>query len=192
MSRAHALQPLTEDEYLRLEESASVKHEFIGGRIHAVAGASERHNRIALNIAFHLRAATRGRSGRAFMADMKLRLDEGPTFYYPDAMLVCDETDDHPIYKRAPCFIAEVLSPATAAIDQREKWAAYRKLPSLRYYLIADSERAGARVFFRDAQDTWYEQELAPEDRLEIACDGARIALTLEDIYEDTGLLAPL
>jgi Uma2 family endonuclease len=191
MSRAHALQPLTEDEYLRLEEGASIKHEFVGGRAHAMAGASERHNRIALNIAFHLRAATRGRGCRAFMADMKLRLDEGPAFYYPDAMLVCDATDDHPTYKRAPCFIAEVLSPATAAIDQREKWAAYRKLPSLRYYLIADSERVGARVFFRDAQGTWFEQDLGAEDRLQIECDGARIVLTLEDIYEDTGLPLP-
>lgn len=189
MARAHALQPPTEDEYLRLEEAASVKHEYIGGRIHAMASASERHNRIAGNIFFHLRAATRGRPCRAFMADMKLRLDDGPTFYYPDAMLVCEAADDHPSYKRAPCFIAEVLSAATAAIDQREKWAAYRKLPSLRYYLIADSERASARVFFRDAQGTWFEQELAAEDRLEIVCDGARIVLTLDDIYEDTGLL---
>lgn len=191
MARAHALQPMTEDEYLRLEEGAAVKHEFVGGRVHAMAGASERHNRIALNIAFHLRAATRGRACRAFMADMKLRLDEGPTFYYPDAMLVCDAADDHPNYKSAPCFIAEVLSPATAAIDQREKWAAYRKLPSLRYYLIADSERVSARLFFRDAQGTWFEQELGPEDRLEIACDGARIVLTLDDVYEDTGLQLP-
>lgn len=192
MSHAHALRPMSEDEYLRFEEGAAVKHEFVGGRVHAMAGASERHNRIALNIAFHLRAATRGRACRAFMADMKLRLDEGPTFYYPDAMLVCDPTDDHPIYKRAPCFIAEVLSPGTAAIDQREKWSAYRKLPSLRYYLLADSERLWARAFFRDAQGTWYEQELTGDDRFEIACDGTRVALTLEDLYEDTGLTPPV
>jgi len=192
MTHAHALQPMTEADYLRVEETAAVRHEFVAGRVHAMAGASERHNRIALNIAFHLRAATRGRTCRAFMADMKLRLDEGPLFYYPDAMLVCDPADDHPTYKRAPCLIAEVLSPATAAIDQREKWAAYRGLPSLRYYLLVDSERLWARAFFRDAQGGWLEQELDRDDALEIACNGARVVLTLDDLYEDTGLLPPV
>ncbi len=192
MTHAQAVQPLTEDDYLRVEEAAAVKHEFVAGRVHAMAGASERHNRIALNIAFHLRAATRGRACRAFMADMKLRLDEGPVFYYPDAMLVCDPADDHPTYKRAPCLIAEVLSPATGAIDQREKWSAYRKLPSLRYYLLVDSERLWARAFFRDAQGNWLEQALERDDALEVACDGTRLRLTLDDLYEDTGLLPPL
>jgi Uma2 family endonuclease len=126
------------------------------------------------------------------MADMKLRLDEGPVFYYPDAMLVCDPADDHPTYKRSPCLIAEVLSPATGAIDQREKWAAYRKLPSLRYYLLVDSERLWARAFFRDAQGTWLEQALERDDALEVACDGTRLRLTLDDLYEDSGLLPPL
>ena len=192
MSLARALQPITEDDYLRVEDSAAVKHEFVAGGVHAMAGASERHNRIAGNVFFHLRAATRGRACRAFMADMKLRVDDGPAFYYPDAMLVCDPADDHPTYKRAPCLIAEVLSPATAAIDLREKWAAYRKLPSLRYYLLADSERLWARACWRDAQGAWFERELDPGDALDVDCEGTRIRLTLDDLYEDSGLLPPL
>ncbi|MHB8759854.1 MAG: Uma2 family endonuclease [Thiobacillus sp.] len=173
---------------MRLEETASVKHELVGGEIYAMAGASERHNRIALNIAFHLRTATRGKPCRAFMADMKLRLAASATYYYPDAML-CDPADDHPIYKQSPRFIAEVLSPATATVDVREKWAAYRGLASLRYYLLVDSERLWARVFFRDAHDAWFEQELSADDRVDVACDGTRLTLTLDDLYEDTGLL---
>lgn len=189
MSQAHVHSPIDETDYLRLEETASVKHELVGGEIYAMAGASERHNRIALNIAFHLRTATRGKPCRAFMADMKLRLAASATYYYPDAMLVCDPADDHPIYKRSPCFIAEVLSPATATVDVREKWAAYRGLASLRYYLLVDSERLWARVFFRDAHDAWFEQELSADDRVDVACDGTRLTLTLDDLYEDTGLL---
>lgn len=189
MSRAHVHSPIDETDYLRLEETASSKHELVGGEIHAMAGASERHNRIALNIAFQLRAATRGKPCRAFMADMKLRLAASTTYYYPDAMLVCDPADDHPIYKQSPCFIAEVLSPATATVDVREKWAAYRGLASLRYYLLVDSERLWAKVFFRDAHDAWFEQELSAEDQVDVACDGTRLTLTLDDMYEDSGLL---
>jgi Uma2 family endonuclease len=123
------------------------------------------------------------------MADMKLRLAGGTTYYYPDAMLVCDPADDHPIYKQSPCFIAGVLSPASASVDVREKWAAYRGLASLRYYLLVDSERLWAKVFFRDAHDAWFEQELSADDQINVACDGTQLTLTLDDLYEDTGLL---
>lgn len=189
MSQAHLHSPVDEIDYLQLEETASSKHELVGGEIYAMAGASERHNRIAGNIFFHLRTATRGKPCRAFMADMKLRLAASSTYYYPDAMLVCDAADDHPLYKQSPCFIAEVLSPATASVDIREKWSAYRGLASLRYYLLVDSERLWARVYFRDAQDAWFEQELSAEDRVDVACGGTRLTLTLDDLYEDTGLL---
>ena len=189
MSHAQTHQPLSEDEYLCQEARADIKHEFVSGETYAMAGASERHNRIALNIAYHLRNITRGRICRAFMADMKLKIASSATYYYPDVMLVCDPADDHPIYKQAPCLIAEVLSPATATTDMREKWQAYRALPSLRYYLMVDSERLWARVFFRQAGGEWYEQELAREDMLEVRCDQIRLDLTLDDLYEDTGLL---
>lgn len=189
MSHAHIHAPMHEDDYLRMEAAATSKHELVGGEIYAMAGASERHNRIALNIAFHLRTASRGKPCRAFMADMKLRLAASSTYYYPDAMLVCDAGDDHPLYKQSPCFIAEVLSPATASVDVREKWAAYRGLSSLRYYLLVDSERLWAKVFFRDEHDAWFEQELSHDDRIDVACNGTRLTLTLDDLYEDTGLL---
>ncbi len=189
MTQAHAHPLVDETEYLRLEEKASVKHELVNGQIHAMAGAGERHNRITLNIAYHLRAHTRGHHCRAFMADMKLRVNAGSSYYYPDAMLVCDSADDHPQYKQSPCLIAEVLSLSTASIDVREKWAIYRSLPSLRYYLLADSERLWAKLFFRVAGEGWFEQVLSPEDSIEIVCDDLRFLLGLDDLYEDTGLL---
>lgn len=189
MSHAHAHQPLSEDDYLRQEAAAEIKHELVSGAAYAMAGASERHNRIAGNVFYHLRNITRGKPCRAFMADMKLRITASTTYYYPDAMLVCDPADDHPIYKQSPCLIAEVLSPATANVDMREKWQAYRALPSLRYYLMVDSERLWARAFFRSNGGDWFEQELSREDILAVQCDGVSLDLTLDDLYEDTGLL---
>ncbi|NOT17926.1 MAG: Uma2 family endonuclease [Sulfuriferula sp.] len=189
MAHAHVHDFINEDDYLQMEAQASVKHELVGGDVYAMAGASERHNRISLNIAFHLRAATRGKPCRAFMADMKLRVDAGTTYYYPDVMMVCDVEDDHYLYKRVPCLIAEVLSPATANVDLREKWLAYRSLPSLHYYLLVDAERLWAKVYSRGEGDVWYEQTLSAEDALAIDCADLRVVLTLDDIYEDTGLL---
>jgi Uma2 family endonuclease len=66
--------PLSEEAYLSAEDSAVTKSEYLAGEVFAMAGGSERHNRIAGNIFFHLRAATRGHPCRALMADMKLRI----------------------------------------------------------------------------------------------------------------------
>ena len=180
---------MSETDYLDGERRAKEKHEYIAGEIFAMAGTSERHNRITGNIFFHLRLATRGHSCRAFMADMKLRIASHRSYYYPDVMLVCDDSDNHPIYKTAPCFIAEVLSPSTATTDQREKWLHYQAIPSLRYYLLVDADHLSARLLTRMAEDRWTEQILDREDFIEMACGDARLTLTLDDLYEDTELL---
>lgn len=180
---------LTEADYLTFEAGASMRHELVSGHVYAMAGASERHNRIAGNLFFHLRGATRGKTCRAFMADMKLRQLQGTLYYYPDVMLVCDLEDDHPQYKQYPCFIAEVLSPATYSTDLREKCLSYRAIPSLRYYLLVDSERIWAKCHVRLDDGDWAEQDLTSEDHLEVLCGDAHVSLCLEDIYEDTGLL---
>ena len=179
---------VSEPEYLAAEERAATRSEYSAGEVFAMAGGSERHNRISGNIFFHLRAASRGQRCRAFMADMKLRVAAQRAFYYPDAMLVRDDADDHPQYKERPCFIAEVLSPATAGIDAREKWLHYRELPSLRYYLMVDSERVWARLLSRAGEARWLEQQLDAGEAVRIECGGLAIVLSLEDLYEDTGL----
>jgi len=45
---------LAVDEYLALEESATVRYEYVGGEIFAMVGATKRHNRIIGNISGHL------------------------------------------------------------------------------------------------------------------------------------------
>jgi len=179
---------LSEAEYLAAEERSAVRSEYVAGEVFAMAGASERHNRIAGNIFFHLRAATRGHRCRAFMADMKLRIAARRVFYYPDAMLVCDDADDHPLYKERPVFVAEVLSAASATVDLREKWLAYREIASLRHYLVVDSERVWAKLYSRADAERWLEQQLEPGEVLRLDFGALSIALSLEDLYEDSGL----
>lgn len=117
---------LTEDDYLAFEMKAETRHEFVGGEVHAMAGASVRHNRIAFDIARRLDAAAGGSSCVVLMSDIKLCLDSGNTYYYPDVMLACDPTDNDAYARARPCLIVEVASAATASIDRREKWAAFQ------------------------------------------------------------------
>jgi len=176
---------LTEQDYLAFELNADMRHEYIDGQLYAMAGASERHNRIALNIGFHLRMAARGGHCGVFMSDMKLKLAWQKTYYYPDVMLVCNTQDNNEYYKQQPCFIAEVLSASTANTDKREKLLAYTKIPSLRYYLLISTDKTQVEYFVRDTQDEWQTALLETDEILTIDCENYHAVLRLSDIYED-------
>ena len=179
MSQA-LLKPLNEDDYLSIELQASVRHEFVQGAIYAMAGGSANHNRVAVNLASHCNLRATGNC-QTFVSDMKLRLDAGSVFYYPDVMLVCDPHDDEAYFKTSPCMVAEVLSPTTESTDRREKWAAYQKLPSLREYLLLAQDRPCVEVYQRINLRQWGMTVLEAGDTLVLSCVDLRISL--EDLY---------
>jgi Uma2 family endonuclease len=179
---------LGEADYLAGEARATLRSEYVAGEVYAMTGGSARHNRISINLTVKLDAASRGTPCEVFMADMKVKVERYRVFYYPDVMLACASgDDDHPLYRAAPCLIAEVLSPGTANIDEREKWLHYRDIPSLRYYLLIDSERRHARVRSRDG-DGWLEQQVDENDIVAIDCGPVHATLCLDDLYERSGL----
>jgi len=176
------------DDYLQGELQSDIRHEYLASEVYAMAGAGEKHNRISLNIAFHLRAASRGKACGVFISDMKLRIESSDTFYYPDVLVSCDPADNQPLFKSQPCLLVEVLSPSTEAIDRREKLHAYRKLPSLQHYLLVSQEKRSVQWHQRDAAGQWLVSDLQDSGTLDLACPGLALTLTLDDVYEDVTL----
>ena len=189
MGQPLAIEKISIEDYLSGEPYADLKHEYLDGQVYAMAGASERHNRIALNIAVQLRSATRGTPCGAFMSDMKFRHAGFNIFYYPDVMLVCDPSDNDAYAKQRPCLIAEVLSPSTATIDRREKWHTYRNTPSLRYYLLINPDAPIVEIYSRTQNDDWMRSTLERDDAFTIDCPPIKTTLTLEAIYEDVEII---
>lgn len=177
--------PISVEEYLEGEQRGDIRHEYIAGQVFAMAGASEAHNRIAGNLFFHLRAATRGTPCGVFISDMKARVAAHESFYYPDVLLTCAPDDADPFFKQAPCLIAEVLSPSTELTDRREKLIAYRALPSLRHYLLIAQDRRSVEHYARDADSGWRYRAYDVEGIIELDCPPLRPTLTLADLYED-------
>lgn len=175
-------------EYLEGEPRSDVRHEYVAGQVYAMAGAGEKHNIIALNIASMLRSVARGTPCRVFISDMKVRVEQNDAFYYPDVMVTCDPQDTESLHKRLPCLIVEVLSPATEAIDRREKLIAYRTLPSLRYYLLVSQEKRQVEWYTRDTDNRWLIAVTEDNGSLEILCNDLKVNFTLDDIYEDVRL----
>lgn len=91
-----------------------------------MAGASDAHVTISLNLAALLRSHVRGTGCRVYISDMKARIENKNRFYYPDVMVTCDKRDQETInYKSFPCLIVEVLSDSTEAFDRGDKFADY-------------------------------------------------------------------
>lgn len=185
MTALQKLPYLTEQNYLAFELTATIRHEYKDGYIYAMAGASERHNRISLNVGFQLRSAARGGQCGVFMSDMKLKIAQHNAYYYPDVLLVCDTEDKQEYYKERPCLITEVLSTSTAKIDRREKLLAYLSLPSLRYYLLIDANKKRCEYYVRDSHNEWQTALLEENEELVISCENYQTVLKLNDIYED-------
>ncbi len=177
---------LSVEEYLAGELTSEIRHEYINGQVHAMVGASDRHNLIAGNLFVLLRPLARSRGCQVFIADMKVYLNIGgeDIFYYPDIIVCCDPDDREPYFRRHPCLIIEVLSPATERIDRREKFLAYASLPSLTDYLLVDQDRARVTVFER-AHD-WKPEIFGPCEEIHLACLDASVKV--DEIYESIDL----
>ena len=175
--------PVSVEEYLRLEEASAVKHEYVAGEITALAGASRRHNRIAGNIFARLLAASRNSSCRVYISDVKLRAAED-VFYYPDVMVACGPEPENPFVETAPCLLVEVTPPTTQVVDRREKLLIYKRIPTLKAYLVVHQDARRVERHWRDETGAWRYADLVREGRVPLPCP--EIELALGEIYEGT------
>ncbi len=186
MSYPQSVELIDVKDYLDSEPASAVRHEYVDGHVFAMAGAGEKHNRIAVNFVFHLRRVARGKPCGVFMSDMKVRVWAFNAFYYPDVMIVCDPEDRHEYYKTAPCLIVEVLSSATEIIDRREKLIGYRTLPGLRHYLLVSQEKRRVEMYSRTASEDVRRYCVIENDGIvKVDCGVLQFTLSIDDIYED-------
>jgi Uma2 family endonuclease len=180
--------PFTVEDYLQLEAESLIKHEYINGDVYAMAGASDTHVTIALNIAALLRSHVRGSGCRVYIADMKARIEARNCFYYPDVMVTCDPRDQETSnYKRFPKLIVEVLSDSTEAFDRGDKFADYQILDCLEEYVLINTRHQRVECFRRNAEGLWVLQYYTPEThRFELY--SINFSDTLAALYEDVVL----
>jgi Uma2 family endonuclease len=177
------------DEYLAGEEISTVKHEYLGGTVHAMAGATNRHNAIALGSLLSLGAQLRGKSCQPFNSDTKIRIELAGQirFYYPDAMVVCHPNPQSDHFQDHPVVVVEVLSESTRRTDLGEKCDTYLTIPSLRVLLLVESEAMAVTVHRRRAEGGFaIEHHAGPDAVIPLPEIGAD--LPLAELYERAGL----
>lgn len=182
MLSSNQRQYIDEQDYLAAEKSSEVRHEYVDGQIFAMAGSSKRHNRIALNVAASLNTAGEQQGCETFTSDIKVRLVERRTYYYPDVVVSCESDDADDYYLESPCLIVEVLSKSTWQKDYQEKLLAYQTIPSLQTYLIVSQDEMNVDCFHKDSKGDWWVKHLKQvEDVLMLDCPHMQLAL--KDIY---------
>ena len=181
----YAINFINIEEYLELEQTSQIRHEYVDGEVFAMAGASEEHNFITGNIYALLRSHLRGTPCRTFASDMKIqvKVQKANIFYYPDVLVTCDPNDNEKYFKTSPTLIIEVLSNSTKTIDKREKRLNYQNIESLQEYILVSQDEIKVEVYRKDNQGNWSMQTLGKGDELYL--NSIDLTLTMAEIYED-------
>ncbi len=174
-------QLMTPQEYLEWEEQQPIKYEYIDGQVLAMTGGTLPHNSIALNLASALKNHLRGKGCKVFMADAKVGVSHNGPFHYPDVMVSCDPRDQkarQAIYH--PCLMVEVLSPGTEAFDRGRKFRNYRRIDTLKEYVLIDADRIAVECYRLNEQGTsWEFTAYTPE---ETAINGTELEIHLTSV----------
>lgn len=171
---------LTEEEYLALEEKSEERHEFVDGVLRLMAGSTDEHNELVLNIATKLLALARTKGCRARAENLRVRLPSGSKrrYYYPDIVVTCEPKDNNKVIEN-PCVVMEILSDSTEHIDKGEKLETYQRIPSLKQYVLVDQTRHKVEIYTR-GEGVWIYQMLESGGFNVAWLD---VTMTLDEVY---------
>ncbi len=172
--------------FLAWEAQQPGRHEFVGGEVHAMSGATATHNTIAGNLSMALRQGLRGTPCRTHMEGVKVQIEAADGVLYPDVFVTCDPVDLSPereTHKSAPKLVIEVLSPSTAAYDRGRKFELYQQLPSLQEYVLVEADRPHVDLFRRNAEGLWVLHPAGPGASVTLSSLG--LTLSMDQVYED-------
>ena len=74
MTAANKLQLVSVEDYLEGELNSPIKHEYLGGVVHAMSGERNLHNRIAGNIFARLHVRLQGKACQPWNSDTKVHI----------------------------------------------------------------------------------------------------------------------
>ena len=120
-----------------------------------------------------------------------MHIPENTLFTYPDITVYCGEPvstsfDEDSVIN--PTVIIEILSPSTKGYDHGEKFQLYRDIPSLKQYILVDTDSLLVESFLLDSSGHWvlFEYKSANDQLL---LSQAGVSISLLEIYEGTKLV---
>lgn len=178
---------ISPEQYLELELTSPVKHEYIDGETFAMAGSSDSHAALVRNAVFVLFSHLRGSDCQVYPQDIKAKIHQRSRYYYPDVIVTCDDRDTLDRYvKQHYKLIVEVLSESTEAFDRGLKFQDYRRAESLQEYVLISQDRMNVEVYRRKDASRWELQAYQMGETVEFLSVG--VTCPIGDLYEDVAL----
>lgn len=184
---AYGKQKFTIAEYLEMENNAVEKNEYYKGEVFAMSGAKLNHNIVSRNLITALGNKFKGKPCKPFGSDMRIHIPSNTLFTYPDISIVggkVESLNDDDFNFLNPTVIIEILSKSTKNYDRGDKFKLYRDIPTLKEYILVDSERLGIEAFRINKNNHWEleEYKLLTET---LIIKAVEVEIAIEEIYED-------
>lgn len=176
---------LTPEEYLVQERRAPFKSEYYRGETFAMAGATREHNLVCSNVARETGNQLKERPCEVYQSDMRVKVSRTGQYAYPDVTIVCgqplfdDEVRDTLLN---PTVLIEVLSKSTELYDRGIKSASYRKISSLKEYVLIAQDRPQVERYVRQPDGSWLLRE-ASELTESVTLESVGVVLPLAEVY---------
>ena len=173
---------MTRQEFFTWAEAQDIRYEFDGIQPVAMTGGNLGHSRVMRNINFQLTSRLRGKSCEPLGPDAGVAT-VGDTVRYPDAVVSCTKSDNGDRLVPNPVVVFEVISPSSGRIDRVVKLREYAAVPTIRRYVIVESDAAAVTMFSRDGGDEPFRAAgLTADDALDLPEIGIEIPVAA--LYE--------
>ena len=184
MSSAALATRYTPQQYLAMERRAEFKSEYHDGVIYAMSGASREHNLLSMNLGSEINQQLKSSKCEVYSGDMRVLVDATGLYTYPDIAIVCDQPrflDGHFDTLMNPTVLVEVLSPSTEAYDRGKKFGHYRRIASLREYVLVAQDRVSVERYARRGADWVLTERTGLDEALRL--DSIDCEVSIREIY---------
>lgn len=178
---------VSQEAYLEMERASEQKHEYYNGEIFAMSGASPQHNDIAYNINRIIAPFLHGKGCKLYGSDFRVHIPVNTLYTYPDFTIVCGKAETNNIYTdnlTNPSVIIEILSKSTKDYDRGTKFNLYRRIKTLKEYILIDSTSISVELFTRQHDNSWNLTEFKQLSENFVITNIA-LSITLSELYED-------
>src|SRR5690606_22484704 len=125
-----------------------------------------------------LQAALADKPCRVLSTDVRVRVAATGLTTYPDLCVLCGALGTDPADRPAvlnPVILAEVLSETTEGYDRGSKAAHYRRIASLREYVLVAQDEPRIEVYRKNERQRWELIEARAGEHVELASLGLTI-----------------
>jgi Uma2 family endonuclease len=179
-------QRATYADYLAAEQDSPTRHELIGGVIVAMAGGSDEHNAITMQLAMACGPRLL-RSCRYYSPDQRFWIASTAHGRYSVGSIICGPPE-HPAHDRQattnPTVVVEVLSPSSEGDDEGDKRRDFQSLASLQAYVLVAQDERLVRVYRRGDRDEWRDTPDVYRDGQSFELPALAGAIAVADVYE--------